>query len=387
CCPWNHFAVQYGGFADIYHGQYTNSEGEDVQVALKVLKVFPDQSDPTRHLILRKFAKEALVWHYLRHPNIVPFIGVDATTFPTPMMAMVSSWMSQGGVLQYMRKNSPMSRYAITLLNDIIQGLMYLHSENILHGDLCGRNILIKERRACLTDFGLAAFIQSNTSIKTSTRSGSTRWMAPELLLPTVYDPGHSCQTSASDVWAFGCVCCEVCTFSVKFRSSYYNLFNTKIWTEAIPYPTRPCDKAGIVMPERLWELVRRCFALHAAERPTVHVIAAMLDEIQLGKPTGTESSNISTANEVALRAPGVTVPPPQFSNASPTELTRTIQLLVEDVRDQPANKFIQELFLPCVGDLPTGEWLVNGHDLLKALQDSPSSLNGDYNYNNITNS
>lgn len=154
----------------------------------------------------------------------------------------------------------------------------------------------------------MAAFIQSDTSIKTSTRSGSTRWMAPELLLPTVYDPGHSCkQTSASDIWAFGCVCCEVCTFSVKFRSRYYNLFNTKIWTEghipfahmsdgglilalskadpseAIPYPTRPCDKAGILMPKRLWELVRRCFALHAAERPTVHVIAAMLDEIQLG--------------------------------------------------------------------------------------------------------
>ncbi|KAJ7868356.1 hypothetical protein B0H14DRAFT_3132679 [Mycena olivaceomarginata] len=150
--------VQYGGFADIYHGQYTNSKGEEVQVALK--------SDPTRHLILRKFAKEALVWHYLRHPNIVPFIGVDATTFPTPMMAMVSSWMSQGSILKYMGEKSPTSRYAITLLNDVIQGLMYLHSENILHGDLCGRNILIKECRACLTDFGLAASIESDTSIK-----------------------------------------------------------------------------------------------------------------------------------------------------------------------------------------------------------------------------
>jgi hypothetical protein len=161
--------------------------------------------------------------------------------------------------------------------------------------------------------------------------------------------------------------------------------------SEAIPYPTRPCDKSGIIMPEKLWELVRRCFALHAAKRPTVHLIAAMLDEIKLGEPTGAESSDISTANEVALRASGVAALPPQpglpHSSTSPTELTRTIQLLVEDVQDQPANKFIQELFLPCVGDLPTGEWLVNGHDLLKALQESPSSLNGDYNFNNITNS
>ncbi|KAJ7823203.1 kinase-like domain-containing protein, partial [Mycena olivaceomarginata] len=123
-----------GGFAYIYHGQYTNSNGEEVEVALKVLKVFQDQSGPTRLLILQKFAKEALIWHYLRHPNIVPFIGVDTTTFPAPIMAMVSSWMSQGNVLKYIKENRlPTSRYA---LNDIIQGLRYLHSENILHGDL-----------------------------------------------------------------------------------------------------------------------------------------------------------------------------------------------------------------------------------------------------------
>jgi serine/threonine protein kinase len=117
-------------------------------------------------------------------------------------------------------------------LDDIIQGLMYLHSENIVHGDLCGvsvfcavswiliqliqRNILINERRACLTDFGLAAFVELDTSIQTSTRKGSTRWMAPELLLPDVYHPGLPFrQTPASDVWAFGCVCCEVRSFTL----------------------------------------------------------------------------------------------------------------------------------------------------------------------------
>ncbi|KAJ7827425.1 kinase-like domain-containing protein [Mycena leptocephala] len=207
--------VKYGGFADIYHGKYTNTEGQDVEVALKVLKIFQDQSDDGRHLLLQKFAKEALVWQYLKHPNIVKFHGVDVTTFPAPTMAMVSSWMSQGNVLNYMAGNSPVSRYSITLLDDIIQGLMYLHAENIVHGDLCGRNILIDERRAFLTDFGLAAFVELDTSIKTSTRKGSTRWMAPELLLPDVYHPGLPFrQTPASDVWAFGCVCCEVCSES-----------------------------------------------------------------------------------------------------------------------------------------------------------------------------
>ncbi|KAJ7132598.1 kinase-like domain-containing protein, partial [Mycena epipterygia] len=155
--------------------------------------------------------KEALLWRYLKHPNIVPFIGVDVTSFPGPTMAMVSCWMARGSVLSFISENSPVSPYANALLNDIIQGLRYLHSENIVHGDLCGRNILINERGACLTDFGLAAFVELDTSVKTSTRSGSTHWMAPELLLPTVYQPGFPFRrTPASDVWAFGCVCCEV---------------------------------------------------------------------------------------------------------------------------------------------------------------------------------
>ncbi|KAJ7842103.1 kinase-like domain-containing protein, partial [Mycena olivaceomarginata] len=152
--------VKYGGFADIYHGKYTNSQGEEVEVALKVLKIFQDQSDEARHILRQKFAREALVWHHLKHPNVVPFLGVDSTTFPSPTMAMVSSWMPQGSALTYMAEHSPVSQYALTLLDDVIQGLMYLHLENIVHGDLCGRNILINKRRAYLTDFGLAAFVE-----------------------------------------------------------------------------------------------------------------------------------------------------------------------------------------------------------------------------------
>ncbi|KAJ7121648.1 kinase-like domain-containing protein [Mycena epipterygia] len=203
-------AVKSGGFADIYHGRYTNADGEQVEVALKVLRIFQDHSEDTGRRVLQKFVKEAIVWRYLKHPNILPFLGVDDTTFPVPRMAMVSPWMPQGSVLNYMSENSPVSRYAINLDN-VIQGLKYLHSEKIAHGDLCGRNILINKGRAYLTDFGLAGFVQSETSAKSSTHGGSMRWMAPELIHPDIHQPNLPFKrTPASDVWAFGCVCCEV---------------------------------------------------------------------------------------------------------------------------------------------------------------------------------
>ncbi|KAJ7913431.1 hypothetical protein B0H13DRAFT_2271150 [Mycena leptocephala] len=287
--------VKYGGFADIYHGKYTTSDGEEVEVALKVLRIFRNRSDDGRHLLLQKFAKEALVWQYLKHPNIVRFLGVDATTFLAPTMAMVSSWMSQGNVLNYMEENSPVSRYAIALLDDIIQGLTYLHSQNIVHGDLCGRNILINGRQAYLTDFGLAAFVELDTSIKTSTRKGSTRWMAPELLLPDVYHPGLPFrQTPASDVWAFGCVCCEIWTEGqipfVDMSDGGIIFALSGAVADAVPYKAKPCDKAGIPMPERLWELANCCFKLDGAERTAVNVIADILSEMKRGKSMGTDA-------------------------------------------------------------------------------------------------
>jgi serine/threonine protein kinase len=81
------------------------------------------------------------------------------------------------------------------------------------------RNILINEGQACLIDFGLAGFVESETSAKSSTRGGSTRWMAPELINPE-HQPGLPFKrTPASDVWAFGCVCCEVRFCSLFFSS------------------------------------------------------------------------------------------------------------------------------------------------------------------------
>ncbi|KAJ7651210.1 kinase-like domain-containing protein, partial [Roridomyces roridus] len=154
--------VNRGGFAMIYRGYYestTESGTQQIQVALKVIPIFGHLSDDEKRRTLEKFSKEALVWRYLKHPNVIPFLGIDSTTFESPQRALVSPWMEQGSVLDFVAKNSPAAQHALELYRDIIEGLRYLHSQNVIHGDLCARNILINdEGRACLSDFGLAAF-------------------------------------------------------------------------------------------------------------------------------------------------------------------------------------------------------------------------------------
>ncbi len=69
---------------------------------------------------------------------------------------------------------------------------------------------------AIITDFGLSKIIEEittdNTTVGTSFFAGSTRWMAPELLLALIEDDGVPPITPASDVYAFASVCLEVNT-------------------------------------------------------------------------------------------------------------------------------------------------------------------------------
>ncbi|KAJ7778410.1 kinase-like domain-containing protein [Mycena metata] len=188
-----------GGFGDIYRATHTGKS-----VALKHMRHFLQGSDLRR--IRSKFCREALVWKDLNHPHILAFIGIDREHFPSSL-CMVSPWMEHGTVLKYsvLRFLDPLW----AKLYEIAQGLQYLHSRNIVHGDLRGTNILItQDWTACLADFGLSTFADANPS-STLNQGGSLHWMAPELL-----DPGRFgtkfCRTPATDVYAFGCVCLEV---------------------------------------------------------------------------------------------------------------------------------------------------------------------------------
>ncbi|KAJ7206235.1 kinase-like domain-containing protein, partial [Mycena haematopus] len=137
-----------GGFGDIYQASYDGKT-----VALKHIRTFHRDSEQRR--IRLQFCREALVWQQLQHPFILPFIGIDRQTFPSSL-CMVSPWMENGTVLKYLNDHGRAD--VDKLLMEIAQGLRYLHSRNIVHGDLRGANILIThEWSACLADFGLTS--------------------------------------------------------------------------------------------------------------------------------------------------------------------------------------------------------------------------------------
>ena len=98
--------------------------------------------------MLQALFKGAAAWKRLRHPNIVPFIGVTASP-----LQIISGWMSNGTLIEFIEKNSSVNRInlvssprqlclvdniILSKLLDVAKGLEYLHANNTVHGNLKG---------------------------------------------------------------------------------------------------------------------------------------------------------------------------------------------------------------------------------------------------------
>ena len=109
-------------------------------------------------------------------------------------------------------------------LSDVAEGLLYLHSCSVVHGDLKGvrdysrscftiftpgqSNVVVDAAgHARITDFGLAMVTQDLDSIRNASEGEhehSGRWIAPEIL------DGRGTYSKEADVFSFAMVTIEV---------------------------------------------------------------------------------------------------------------------------------------------------------------------------------
>lgn len=123
-----------------------------------------------------------------------------AFSLSPPMI--VTDFMEAGNLRQYLDKkgwDQPLGR---KLLTDVAAGMTYIHSFNILHGDLKSSNVLIDGIRAVITDFGMIG-LEKSLRTDASGWVGSPAFAAPELLVGG--EP-----STASDVYSYGMLCYEV---------------------------------------------------------------------------------------------------------------------------------------------------------------------------------
>ncbi|KAH0582049.1 hypothetical protein H2248_011708 [Termitomyces sp. 'cryptogamus'] len=191
-----------GSYADIYKINF-----QDKQTCFKVIRV--SQRSLVGHMA-KIYAREAIVWSQLAHPNILPFYGFSKLK---SRLAFVTSWATNGHLQEYLAQNPNANR--VLLCSDTANGVDYLHKNDIIHGDLKGFNVLIDiSGRAYLADFGLSSvtdpeIIKWTSQPAIGSKGGTTRWKAPELFkFKTTTIQAYN--TKASDVYAWACICYEV---------------------------------------------------------------------------------------------------------------------------------------------------------------------------------
>ncbi|KAF8177072.1 kinase-like domain-containing protein [Mycena galopus ATCC 62051] len=261
--------VSGGAFADVYKERF-----RDNWVALKRLRVFQTDGDENLQ-IRRKFYREALIWKNLDHDSVLPFLGVDSESFPG-FLCMVSPWMDRGPVVS--SKGGPETDRVPVLMHEIAVGLQYLHSQNVVHGDLRGANILLDDHgHIRLTDFGLAVF--ADGPLAPTNRGGSTRWMAPELLDPESYGLEVFQRTFASDIYSFACVCLELYTGKPPFAEIFSE---GAVLLKVVKGDHPECPS---IVPDWCRQLISKCWAHLPVNRPgTEIIIESIVNSVRIRK-------------------------------------------------------------------------------------------------------
>ncbi|KIK64864.1 hypothetical protein GYMLUDRAFT_258825 [Collybiopsis luxurians FD-317 M1] len=266
-----------GGFADIWRG----IAGSNQSICLKVLRLILEPDEDVREKIRKQFCNEALVWRQLKHPNILPLLGVNVELF-YPSFCLVSPWMENQDIIAYLKKNLTHNRYDV--LSEVAAGLSYLHSRDppVIHGDIRGANILVTaDLHCCLADFGLSVVTTESqiwSNVTTTNIRGATRWMAPELQIPDGAGKLASNRPS-TDVYAFGCTIIEILTLQPPFNDKKTDgaIIHSLLIGER---PNRP--QRNDWCTDSLWELMNRCWTQDPSARPISQEIHGTLQRIRM---------------------------------------------------------------------------------------------------------
>lgn len=212
-----------GGFATVYKGSF-----QGVDVAVKRLN--PIKAN-------RTFKREVQMLRDFSHPHVLSLIGIDTVSF-----SIVSEYMAGGSLQEWLRDGKPNIltwEDRVRICREMTDGLMALHSQNVVHRDLKPGNVLLDECKISkISDMGLAKQSKGDLATMSDIR-GTPGYIDPFLLTGNSSRPKFS---KLSDIFSLGLIMLQLITkmervdfvhnilfqLDKKVESRYQNKSNTK---------------------------------------------------------------------------------------------------------------------------------------------------------------
>ncbi|KAG6556059.1 hypothetical protein Mapa_002000 [Marchantia paleacea] len=152
---------------------------------------------------------EVQILSSLDSPYVVKCLGSSFSLESGKSMHNVFvEYMSGGSLADLMKKfgghfDEPLIR---NYTRSILEGIQYLHAQEIVHCDIKGKNVLVGSSGVKLADFGAAKRMGDGSVVDSQlTMKGTPLWMAPEVVALAEQGP-------ASDIWSLGCTVLEMAT-------------------------------------------------------------------------------------------------------------------------------------------------------------------------------
>ena len=279
-----------GGMAMVYLAQ---DQRTGRQVAVKALKEeFSNDEE-----FVRRFDTEARAAASLNHPNIVKVLGVGEEDGVRYMIQEYVEGTTLKEMIDHYRRLD--WRVAVPIGLQIALALEHAHAAGIIHRDIKPHNIMITpERRAMVTDFGIARAGNSNTiTLAGGNAMGSVHYFSPE-------QARGGRVSAASDIYSLGILFYEMLTGDVPFDGETSVAVAIKHLQEDA---TNPCEICPDI-PKGLGAIVMKCIQ----KRPSQRYLNArsLIDELDafLVNPEG-EYGRIEAVSEAS--DPRMTTLPP----------------------------------------------------------------------------
>ncbi|XP_069173287.1 tyrosine-protein kinase Dnt [Procambarus clarkii] len=247
-----------GSFGRVFRGWIQRDRPEqDQQVLIKTV------TEGAPHDEVVALYREGTHLFNLYHRNVLTMVGISFADNSSPFL--IYPFHGYNNLKQYLQEHRGGHLRAAELVELAVQaahGLSFLHTANVLHGDLAARNCVVSEKlQLRITDAALSRdLFPSDYEAVGSELARPIKWMSYEAITDRLI-------STASDVWSYGVLLWELTTLA---QQPYVEVATCEMG-EYLRDGYRLAQPLNC--PDDLYKVMAFCWAIHPHDRPHAKLI------------------------------------------------------------------------------------------------------------------